>query len=606
MLANIAGVVLGQGACDPEVVHRMLESMPGKVLRTEMQSPSAHAVLGWSLLVPGASIEQRCRSEGTSVAWVLDGNLDVVYLGRVGSDRFGAPLLERLDGAQIGRSNDAFALAAYDRDRQELLLARDRMGLRNLFWAEIEDGGIAFASLPAGLLAYGTRLRKIDQEQMIRALVGLPVVAPDTCYRHVHWLPRASILRWSARRAWVHRYWEPRALDLDTSSKQEVVDRYRSLLANSVRRALGRGPSKIAVSCSGGLDSSSVLAMAAHVSEPGQKIIAVTADIGESTRSDTAVARNLAEALKIPWVKFEPEAVEPCDELILGLGNPLQSTYANLVLEVARAAGDMDSSFMLTGALGDLVGGAAPDWPTETLRQDGLRALFMALGQKHQRRWRPIVRTMLAALWRSGPLSQVVHLPTRARRTRAYVDQRVTSLAKISSTQQKALAREREQYFQRWMIRPQSYLRFGKWVLDVAGADELANWDVIGRVASLELGHPLACPDLVELSLNLPWSLRYAGGQTRVGLRRAMKGILHDWARVQRPKIFLDEYHVPLMRRSLERQVSMGLGQAAEFVDQGAWAAMVKTCSQATFSDLRWPYYVILLKRWLGLLGALG
>ena len=400
----------------------------------------------------------------------------------------------------------------------------------------------------------------------------------------------------------MQRYWEPRALSLAGYSDLDLVDRYRSLFQTSVRRALERDRSKIAVTCSGGLDSSSVLGMAAHTKEPGQEIVALTADIGESTLTDTDVAKTLARALRLPWIKFRPEALEPCDELLLGVADPFAAALANLTLEIVRAAAKHGSKIVLTGALGDLVGGIALDWPVETVKRQGPLALWNVFGQRTQHGWRARAKSTAAALWRSGPLAQAPPLPTREQRGFTRSSRRLAELARVDPRTQRSLMTERVRYLRKWRVCPESYLEFGKWVLDVAGDYEFADWDAIGRILSVEVCHPLAHPDLVEFSFSLPWSLRYSSGQTRVALRRAMQGILPAPTLARRPKIPLDEFHLPLMRQSISRLLGSGLGRAAELVDASAWAKMAKFGEAMSFMELSALYNVVLLERWLGLL----
>ena len=185
MLANIAGVVLKQGTCDAAIVHRMLEAMPGKVLQTKLQRPSECVTLGWSLLVGEASTKTAVDS-GSGVAWLLDGNIDLEDLVLERTRDSGQTLIDELEGSALGQRQDAFALAAYDPRSHQLLLMRDRMGFRSLYWADLEDGGIAFASVPSGLLVYARKFREPERKQLARAIVELPVIAPDSCYRYIH------------------------------------------------------------------------------------------------------------------------------------------------------------------------------------------------------------------------------------------------------------------------------------------------------------------------------------------------------------------------------------------------------------------------------------
>lgn len=120
--------------------------------------------------------------------------------------REGADLCE-LPRALVGMF--AFALADFARaDAPRLVLGRDRLGIKPLYWAETAEG-IFFGSEPKALLASGAFPRELRREALLDYLVQGYVGGPESAWVGIHRLPPGCVLEWTAAEGVrIHRYWD--------------------------------------------------------------------------------------------------------------------------------------------------------------------------------------------------------------------------------------------------------------------------------------------------------------------------------------------------------------------------------------------------------------
>jgi asparagine synthase (glutamine-hydrolysing) len=168
------------------------------------------------------------------------------------------------------RLNGMFAAAIWDANRGRLVLVRDRMGQKPLFYGELPSGGLAFGSEPKAVLAHPGIGRALDHASLARYLFYEYVPAPHSIWRSLQKLPRGHALCWEAGSFRVFRYWHPadsapQELDFETAS-----ERFWTELRDSVARHR-RSDVPIGVFLSGGIDSSSVAAALCEV-EPANKV----------------------------------------------------------------------------------------------------------------------------------------------------------------------------------------------------------------------------------------------------------------------------------------------------------------------------------------------
>jgi asparagine synthase (glutamine-hydrolysing) len=164
-------------------------------------------------------------------------------------------LLAREDRAALTRVAGMFAFALWDESARRLLLARDRLGIKPLYYRILADG-IAFASELKALLALGRP--EIDRSAVRDFLFHGYVPAPKSIYTGISKLPAGHTLVWQDGRVRIERYWSPSA-EVRARSAEDTLAELDDLLRTVVpAHTLSDVP--VGVFLSGGIDS----ALTAH------------------------------------------------------------------------------------------------------------------------------------------------------------------------------------------------------------------------------------------------------------------------------------------------------------------------------------------------------
>ncbi|MDW8308836.1 MAG: asparagine synthase (glutamine-hydrolyzing) [Verrucomicrobiales bacterium] len=172
-------------------------------------------------------------------------------------EEFGPDCLHRLNGQ--------FAIAIWDRRRRALFLARDRLGVRPLFYTETPDGELIFASEIKSLLCHPNVRAELDPvvvAEIFRFWAPLP---PRTVFRDIVELPAGHYLEADARGIRVTRFWANRfpeapvgrAPALRDAEVRTRIEEFRELLIDACRIRL-RADVPVGAYLSGGLDSSTI------------------------------------------------------------------------------------------------------------------------------------------------------------------------------------------------------------------------------------------------------------------------------------------------------------------------------------------------------------
>jgi asparagine synthase (glutamine-hydrolysing) len=202
-------------------------------------------------------------------------------------------LYEDLGSRFVERLNGMFAIALWDEKARRLLLARDRFGKKPLYYAELGET-LLFGSELKALLEHPDCPRSLDFESVSRYLALEYVPAPWAIFEGLRKLPGGHLLSWQGGRCSIEQYWNLSfSDDGDTVSDAEYVDEFRSLFRAAVgRRLVSDVP--LGAFLSGGIDSSSVVAMMAELLPTGQ---VKTFSIGftEQSFDESAHARRVAE-----------------------------------------------------------------------------------------------------------------------------------------------------------------------------------------------------------------------------------------------------------------------------------------------------------------------
>ena len=167
-------------------------------------------------------------------------------------------LYEELGENCLEKLNGMFAFALWDAKKEELFVARDRAGVKPLFYADI-GGSLFFASELKALLAFNGMPRELDEQALANYLSFYYVSSPRSIFRHIRRLPQGHFIKVSGKKAEVRQYWHykfrPKKM-----TEREAAARIEESLLNSVRRQLVSDV-PLGVFLSSGLDSTAIVAM---------------------------------------------------------------------------------------------------------------------------------------------------------------------------------------------------------------------------------------------------------------------------------------------------------------------------------------------------------
>lgn len=192
------------------------------------------------------------RQSCPSYPWQTRGDIETVL-----------PLADRKGDDFVHDLNGMYALALYERDRHRLVLVRDRLGVKPLYYARLPGGGLLFASEIKALFASGLVRPRVDEQAVADYLAHSYVPAPSTLYAGIAKLPPGCRLVATRDGAVaIERYWSPRPADMRFADGEEAREVMTDMLRDAVRLQL-RSDVPVGALLSGGLDSGLLVALAA-------------------------------------------------------------------------------------------------------------------------------------------------------------------------------------------------------------------------------------------------------------------------------------------------------------------------------------------------------
>src|SRR5688572_24828444 len=182
--------------------------------------------------------------------------------------------------------NGMFAFAIWDRERRELFVARDRLGVKPLYYSLLADGTFVFASEIRSILESGLVERKLNDPALTEYLMYQSVYAPRTIVEGIHQLPAGSFCIHADGKLQITPYWriEETGVDEEFADEAAVKARVRELLLLSVEQRM-ISDVRLGAFLSGGIDSSSVVALMSEVSDMPVDTFSVTFDDPEFDES---------------------------------------------------------------------------------------------------------------------------------------------------------------------------------------------------------------------------------------------------------------------------------------------------------------------------------
>lgn len=423
-----------------------------------------------------------------------------------------------------------FALAIWDVARKKLILARDRLGIKPLYWTRLPGGGIAFASEIKALLRHPDVRRELDEHALQNYLTYLYVPPPGTMFKGIHKLAPGHVLTWQEGRAREEEYWDVPVRREDRADVRELEEELGRLLDEAVRLRM-RSDVPLGAFLSGGLDSTAIVAcMSRHSSRP-VRTFTVVFDQSGRRYDEREYARMVAErfgtehteiAVTADVVELLPKIVRHFDE---PFGNPTA-----LLAYVLSGETRKHVTVVLGGDGGDEVFGGYPRY------RGGLMASRAAA-------WLPGVvrRRLLPAV--AGRLSDDTSGDHRARRIREFLSGLSLAPEKMyfswinywnRDELNRLLARgssngfDGEAFIESLFRRAEavSFLDRLPYVdlKSFLPCNVLEYGDKMSMAHGLEMRVPLIDHRIVEFMAGLPFSLKVGMRKDKVLLRRLLKG----------------------------------------------------------------------------------
>ncbi|MBU3729797.1 MAG: hypothetical protein FGM37_11220 [Phycisphaerales bacterium] len=442
------------------------------------------------------------------------------------------------DTSAAERLRGAFAVACWQPARRRLWLARDAMGHRPLFWHQ-SQGMLAFASMPAGLLALPGVSCELDELSVARALMLDMHPYAQTIHRDIQRVEAGRVVEFVDGAVSVRRFHQldPQR-ELRLARDEDYVDAFREVLERAVARCL-RSCGPVASQLSSGYDSTTVTAVAARLlAARGERLTAYTSvpregfagpvPKGREADESVAAAALVARLPNVDHVRIRSSDRSVLETARVGgqlLGkpqrNPCNGPWIAAIYADAAARG---ARVVLTGQCGNatislqgqqllqvlFAQGRLVEWFREA---SALRAL------KSSRTWKSLIRQSVAPL---------VPMWLIRRRDRARMGTNTTppEWSPINPA-----------LYAQWRARGElEGLKVHSRARSGAGARleairmleriELGEFTAVSNAAGVDLRDPTKDQDLVEFCVSVPLGQLSRRGQNRWLLRRAMAGVL--------------------------------------------------------------------------------
>lgn len=203
-------------------------------------------------------------------------------------------LFEEYGEGCSGYLNGIFAFAIWNIKNKELFLARDRIGIKPLYYYH-KDGKFIFSSEIKAILEHNIK-REINLEALNHYFRLMYVPAPLTMFKNIYKLPQAHYLKLKDGKIEIKQYWEIEDFS-DLKSKEEIIAKIQDLMRQSVKGQL-ISDRPVGILLSGGIDSTSVLGVSREFLSGEIKTFSVGFDIEDKNNkfnADLGLARETSK-----------------------------------------------------------------------------------------------------------------------------------------------------------------------------------------------------------------------------------------------------------------------------------------------------------------------
>jgi asparagine synthase (glutamine-hydrolysing) len=257
----------------------------------------------------------------------------------------------------VNKFNGMWAFAIYDKEKNIIFCSRDRFGVKPFYYTQVDEKFI-FGSEIKQLLEFYSE-RSVNKKVLMNYLViGYENYDNQTFFEDIFQLEQSHNLIYDlTNHTFIKkRYYDISKKDLDFG-ENESIDMYKKLLFQSIKLRL-RSDVKVGTCLSGGLDSSSIAAIASSLNKEvtDERFIAIHAKSTEKKSDESDYAKKVAEHCDLELNLIEPskiDFVEILDEVIYTQEEPFRSPSIVMQYFVMKKAKDIGCTVLLDGQGGD-------------------------------------------------------------------------------------------------------------------------------------------------------------------------------------------------------------------------------------------------------------
>ena len=434
-------------------------------------------------------------------------------------------LYEERGPAFVEELRGMFAIALWDTRAGRLLLARDRFGIKPLYYRRSGEG-LAFASELKSLLEDPGFPRDIDPRALSAYLAFNSIPSPLTIFSAARKLPPGSMLLWEDGDVTETRYARPApaaAGEVRDGSADRLAAELRQALRDSVRAHLVADV-PVGVLLSGGIDSSGLVALAA--AEQAQPVKTFSIGFEEESFDELAVARRVAQRYGTEHHELvvRPDAVDLLPKLVAAFDEPFGDSSALPTYLVSELASS-EVKVALSGEGGDELFGGYYTYVADLLapRVGRLATLARPLAEAL-----PSSSAKVSFDYKAKRFARAASLPPLERHhawKEIFSPEQRRALLAVDRDGWDPLDLYRERYAETAGAEPLARLQdvdLGVYLVD----DLLVKTDRASMAHSLELRVPFLDPAVAGVALALPTRHKVRGLAKKRLLRRALSPLL--------------------------------------------------------------------------------
>jgi asparagine synthase (glutamine-hydrolysing) len=468
----------------------------------------------------------------------------------------------------LSRFMGMYAFAIWDRNRQELFAARDRLGIKPFYYAET-PGGLAFASEIKALLPCIDRFRNVDPLLIDAYMEFGYVPGAQTMHPGVQRLKPGHSLTWRQGALSIAKYWDltfDDRLQIDLKEATKLVD---DALKDSIRLHQ-RSDVPLGVLLSGGLDSSAVVSMLTEAGCQRLKTFSVAYDFGREY-DETPFAEEVARTFRTDHHTYRispKDFVDQVPDFICKMDEPVTEAAAISLYFVCKMA-RRDVTVCLSGEGSDELfagyGFYGYNRAVESARRILGQGIFRVGARlvpgngrlAKLRKYMELASEPLEARYRG------ISSYTKATKERLYSEDMRRSTAGDAAPWKEFLAGIHERSRNWDPLSRMLYFDTKTWLVD----DLLIKADRMSMANSVELRVPFLDHRLVELAARLPSAFKTRFGREKIILKKVMEGRLPESV-IHRKKL---GFPTPLeqMFKGELYGYARDLLQSREFVERG-------------------------------------